>query len=90
VINEPTFAFDGMIETLALANTTTLKCLYCWEFAYQFDCRQSGYGDRAGLQLAQVITPHIARVIVQEGVVTSAVMDGKWDMMEQKLIEVGG
>jgi hypothetical protein len=86
VINEPTFVFDGMGETLALVNTTTLKCPYCWEFAYQFDCRQSGYGNRTGFILAQVITPHTARIVVQEGKVTSAVMDGKWDMMGQKLI----
>jgi len=42
VINDSTFQFDGMMETLALASTTTLKCPYCWEFAYQFDCRQAG------------------------------------------------
>ncbi len=86
VINEPTFVFDGMGETLALVSTTTLKCPYCWEFAYQFDCRQSGYGNRTGLMVAQVITPHTASIVVQEGKVTSAVMDGSWDMMGQKLI----
>ncbi len=86
VITEPTFAFDGMIESLALVNKTTLKCSYCWEFVYQFDCRQAGYGNRTGLQLAQVITPHTTRVVVQEGKVTSAVMDGDWDMMGQKFI----
>jgi hypothetical protein len=86
VINEPTFVFDGMGETLALVISTTLKCPYCWEFAYQFDCRQSGYGNRTGLMVAQVITSHAARIVVQEGKVTSAVMDGSWDMMGQKLI----
>jgi hypothetical protein len=86
VINEPTFVFDGMAETLALVSSTTLKCPYCWEFAYQFDCRQAGYGNRTGLMVAQVITPHTARIVVQEGKVTSAVMDGSWDMMGQKLI----
>ena len=86
VINEPTFVFDGMAETLALVNTTTLKCPYCWEFVYQFDCRQAGYGNRTGLMVAQVITPHTATIVVQEGKVTSAVMDSKWDMMGQKFI----
>jgi len=84
VINDSTFQFDGIMETLALANTITLKCLYCWEFAYQFDCRQAGYGNRTGLMVAQVITPHTARIVVGEGRITSAVMDGKWDMMGQK------
>ncbi len=86
VINEPTFVFDGMVETLVLVNTTTLKCPYCWEFVYQYDCRQAGYGNRTGLMLAQVITPHTATIVVQEGKVTSAVMDGSWDMMGQKPI----
>lgn len=86
VINEPTFVFDGMAETLALVSTTTLKCPYCWEFVYQFDCRQAGYGNRTGHMLAQVITPHTATIVVQEGKVTSAVMDGSWDMMGQKPI----
>jgi hypothetical protein len=86
VINEPTFVFDGMAETLALVSSTTLKCPYCWEFEYQFDCRQAGYGNRTGLMVAQVITPHIATIVVQEGKVTSAVMDGNWDMMRQKTI----
>ena len=84
VINDPTFQFDGMMETLALASTSTLKCPYCWEFAYQFDCRQAGYGNRTGLMVAQVITPHTASIVVQEGKVTSAVMDSYWDMMGQK------
>ncbi len=86
VINDPTFQFDGMMGTLALVNTTTLKCPYCWEFVYQFDCRQAGYGNRAGLIVAQVITPHPASIVVQEGKVTSAVMDSNWDMMGQKVI----
>ena len=87
VINEPTFAFDGMEDTLNLAETITLKCPYCWEFVFEFDCAAAGYGNRTDFMVAQVITPHTARVAVMEGVVATAVMDGKWDMMEQKLIE---
>jgi hypothetical protein len=87
VIKEPTFAFDGMLDTLELVETATLRCPHCWEFVYEFNCAAAGYGDRTGLILAQVITPHSARVTVQEGIVTSATMDGKWDMIEQKLIK---
>ena len=90
VLSEPTFKFDGMEETLKLADTITLRCPYCWEFVFEFDCRQPGYGDRTGLMLAQVITPHTARIEVQKGAVASAVMDGKWDMMKQISIEGGG
>jgi hypothetical protein len=84
VTGSPTFQFDGMEETLLLVRTETLRCPYCWEFYFEFDCRHSGYGDRTGLVLAQVITPHAARVQVIEGEVTSAVLDDKWDMMLQR------
>lgn len=90
VLDEPTFKFDGMEETLKLADAITLKCPYCWEFVFEFDCRQPGYGDRTGLMLAQVITPHTARIEVRKGGVVSAVMDSKWDMMKQMSIEGGG
>ena len=84
VIDDPTFQFDGMMDTLTLVATITLKCPYCWEFVYQFDCGRAGYGNRTGLMLAQVITPHTTRIVVQEGMVTSAMMDGSWDMVGQK------
>ncbi|HUV52345.1 MAG TPA: hypothetical protein VMW64_04635, partial [Dehalococcoidia bacterium] len=32
VVKEPTFVFDGMIDTLKLVETITLRCPYCWEF----------------------------------------------------------
>jgi hypothetical protein len=89
VVNSPTFRFDGMEETLELVSEDTLRCPYCWEFVFEFDSRHSGYGDRTNQALAQVITPHTARITVQEGEVVSAVMDGKWDMMKQELLPAG-
>lgn len=86
VLNSPTFGFDGMEETLKLVATNTMRCPCCWEFVFEFDGRHSGYGDRTGLVLLQVITPHTARIVVQEGDVASAVLDGKWDMTEQGMI----
>ena len=41
----------------------------------------------AGQMLAQVITHHTARITVEQGRVTSAIMDEKWDMLELKLID---
>lgn len=86
VKSEATFRFDGMTETLNLVETVTLRCPYCWQFVFEFNSRHSGYGDRTGQVLAQVITPHTARVTVERGEVTHAVMDDKWDMMRQTLI----
>jgi len=87
LLNSPTFRFDGIEDSLKLVVTNTLKCPCCWEFVFEFQCRHSGYGNRTGQMLAQVITPHTARIIIEQGRVTSAVMDEKWDMLEQKMID---
>jgi hypothetical protein len=57
-----------------------------YTFKATFNSRYSGYGDRTGKILGQVITPHVAEIVVQNCQVKSAVMDGKWDMMTQKLV----
>jgi hypothetical protein len=58
-----------------------------YTFKAKFDCRHSGYGDRTGKILAQVITPHEAEITVENCQVKSAVMDGKWDMIGEKQIQ---
>jgi len=91
VKNSPTFRFDGIPETLELVETVLFDILvsypYWWEFAFSFQSRHAGYGNRTGQLLAQVITTHTARITVQEGEVVRAIMDDKWDMMQQKMLE---
>lgn len=87
LLNSPTFKFDGIEESLKLVDTNTFKCPYCWEFMFEFQCRHAGYGNRTSKMLVEVITPHTARIIVKQGRVVSAILDEKWDMMEQKMIE---
>ncbi|UCH42991.1 MAG: hypothetical protein JSW16_00145 [Dehalococcoidales bacterium] len=87
VRDDPTFVYDGMEDTLALVDVTTARCPYCWLFTYEFDSRHAGYGDRTGQVLAQVITPHQVQIGVQMLEVTTAVMDGQWDMLRQGLID---
>jgi len=84
--NSPTFRFDGIEDTLKLAWSGGEE-LYHWEFHYEFQSRHAGYGDRTGLILAQVITDHRAQIVVEQGKVVHAVLDGKWDMLRQKIIE---
>lgn len=83
LLNCPTFKFDGIEDTVELVATNTMKCPYCWEFVFEFQCRHAGYGDRTGQILAEAITPHTAKIIVEQGEVISAIMDDQWDMMEQ-------
>jgi hypothetical protein len=82
---EATYVFDGMPETLELtgSNTGTLP----WTFTFGFDSRHAGYGDRTGGMLAQVITRHTAVITVENGKVTLAVMDGVYDMFNQKFLK---
>jgi PGF-CTERM protein len=87
LLNSPTFRFDGIEDSLKLVDTNTLDCPDCWEFVFEFQCRHAGYGNRAGQMLAQVITPHTAKIVIEQGRVTSAIMDEKWDMLEQKMID---
>ena len=87
VRNEATFVFDGMEETLKLTETVTLRSLSCWQFTFEFESRQAGYGDREGQMLAEVITPHQAVITVEKGKITSAIMDEQWDMMKQKMLK---
>ena len=86
VMNSATFAFDGMAETLQLVNTETFKYPGCWDFTYEFDCRQAGYGDRTGQMLAQVITPHTAVISIRNSLLTEAVMDNAWDMQVRMMV----
>jgi hypothetical protein len=85
--NSPTYKFDGIEETIKLQETLTLRCPYCWQFIFTFDSRHTGYGDRTGQMLAQVITPHTARITIEQGKVTYAVLDNKWDMLKQEKID---
>jgi len=85
--NSPTFRFDGIENTLKLVWNQAGEKAYRWEFRYQFQSRHAGYGDRTGLILAQVITDHKAEIVVEHGEVVYAVLDGKWDMLRQKMLE---
>lgn len=83
--NSATYQFDG--SGLELASSKALDCEQCYEFAFEFTSSAAGYGDRTGMMLAQVITPHKAVIIVKEGNVDSAVLDGEWDMVKQETIK---
>lgn len=87
VRNSPTFQFDGIEESLTLAETLYPDIENAWQFVFQFESRQAGYGDRTGQMLAEVITPHEAIITVEQGEVTNAIMDEKWDMINQQMLD---
>ena len=86
--NAPTFAFDGITESIKIIDVAVAESYPVqYIFTVTFDCRNAGYGDRTGMMLAQVITPHEATIIVSDGQVKSAILDNKWDELKQGQIE---
>jgi hypothetical protein len=81
VASSPTYRYDGF--DLRYNQTIVMRCPYCWLFVFEFTSRHAGYGNRTGQVLAQVLTPHQAEVTVLNGTITSAVLDGRWDMLTQ-------
>lgn len=86
VKNCPTFVFDGMTNTLKYVDTVVLRTPFGWQFHFQFESLHAGYGDRTGQMVAQAITPHTAEVNVINGKVSGAVLDARWNILEQKMI----
>lgn len=91
VQSEATYKFDGMHDTLTMdAQKIELETSPVQEFymvSAEFTSRQSGYGDRTGMMMADVLTDHKCVIVInQDNKIISAIMDGQWDMIKQKMI----
>jgi hypothetical protein len=84
--NEATYKFDGIPETFKLNESKTFA-KYSWEFYFEYQSRNSGFGDRINTIVNPVITNHTAVISMEKGTIKSAILDNKWDMETQKLIE---
>ena len=88
LLASPTFLFDGMDSTIRVVDVVQLESLPVkYVFTIKFSCLHSGYGNRTGENLLQVITPHIAVITIVEGMAKSAVLDGVWDELNQRPID---
>jgi len=88
VVEAPTFSFDGIPETLRVTDVQILESFPIqYRVTISFVSRHPGYSDRTGQCLAQVETPHTARVTVVEDEVVSAILDAHWDMLRQEYVE---
>lgn len=87
IVTSPTFAFDGMHDTLDVIDVTVMESYPVqYKVTIAFDSAHAGFGDRTDQILAEVITPHKMDIIVSEGVVISAVTDGDWDELNHQYI----
>ena len=85
--SSPTYRFDGIPDSIRVESVERLANGR-WRITLQFECRHSGYGDRSGLILLPVITPHRMEIIIERGRVIEAVIDNLWDELHQ--MPIGG
>ncbi|MFC2004830.1 protease inhibitor I42 family protein [Chloroflexota bacterium] len=84
VENSQTYDYDGIKGSLELVNSLEISTPNAWTFIYRFESAHAGYGDRSQDVLAQVITPHVASVTVDNGEIVYARLDNAWDMINQE------
>jgi hypothetical protein len=86
--NSPTFKYDGIHESINVTGVYRARTpTPTWMVVIEFNCANSGYGDRIGQILHEVETYHEIVIIVEECKVINAVIDGMWDEMAQESIE---
>ena len=81
---DETFLTDGV--AFEEKGFEALSCRDCFAFFFQFTSRHMGYGNRTGRIMSRALTLHKMRVEVGGGVVSSAVIDGKWDALKEELL----
>jgi hypothetical protein len=87
LVNGPTFAFDGIMDSIEIIERYDLESYPVQHvIVISFETAHAGWGDREGTFVAQVITPHIIRITIVEGEVVDAVIDEKWDEINQTQI----
>jgi len=87
IISAPTFAFDGMEDTLEFGPITILESFpEQYKLDVMFTSAHGGFGDRTDQVVTQVLTPHTMEIIISEGQVISAVTDGEWDELNNQFV----
>ena len=75
LLNGETFRFDGLRSSIIIDDT--VRVASGWRVGLNFTCTHSGYGDRTGQALPQLISLHLIQVTIQESKVSSAIIDGE-------------
>ena len=87
VRTSPTFAFDGMEETISAGQITVLESFpEQYHLEVSFTSAHGGFGNRTGQIVTQALTPHIMDILLSEGTVLSAVTDGQWDEINHQYV----
>ena len=85
--NAPTYVYDGQdLQFIEERGLDLVGCEDCYEYEFEFTSRHAGYGNREGEMVAQVLTDHNIVVTVEDGNVTKAITDEKFDEMTGELL----
>jgi len=88
ILESPTFAFDGLIDTLQVEYVSVMESFPVqYNIEARYTSAHAGFGNREGQMLAQVLTPHTVKLIVSESRVISAITDKDWDEMNSQFIQ---
>ena len=87
LVNGPTFSFDGVPESVKVLEKYVLESYPEQHIVVlSFNTTHCGWGNREGTFIAPAITPHLIRITIVEGEVIEAVIDEKWDEVNQEQI----
>ncbi len=87
VLSSPTFAFDGMEDTLEFGSITILESFpEQYVLDVNFTSSHGGFGDRTDQIVTQVLSPHTMKIIISEGNVISAIIDNTWDDLNNQYV----
>ena len=87
LLNGPTFSFDGIKESIKIIDVTPIDGEPGqYVVVISFDTAHAGWGDREGTFIAQVITPHVIKITLENGEVVEAIIDDTWDECNQRQI----
>lgn len=78
IAGAPTYAYDGSgLGLVSYVQQESYPVRHV--LTYRFTSSHAGYGNRSDIVTAQVVTEHTIVVTIVDGIVDSAVIDGKWD-----------
>lgn len=82
-LNSPTYKWDG--SNLTFVKTFEEGAAKIFEF--NFTSSHGGYGNRTGQFVTLSFTSHVIKIQVENGKVTKATIDDKWDEIKQEEIQ---
>ena len=83
ILTSPTFSYDGISDTLEIKIISVDSSNSKFLLEGKFKTLHIGYGNRENLDISEDITLHTIEVFIVNEKIISAVIDNKWDELNQ-------